>query len=292
MNYYIFDAHCDTLSYLLDSDEPFQINNAMMDRSRLNQYKRYTPVFACFIAPEYRSCALERCLEMIHRFHHEHFPGVLSIEGAEMITSVPILYNLYRLGVRMVALTWNHTNHLAGGADDTNPMHGLTEFGETIVKEMNKLNMYIDVSHLNDRSFYDIAEISSLPIIASHSNSRAVCNHRRNLTDDMFEIIRQSGGCVGINFYPPFLNESGSATIDDIIRHIEHFMELGGEDNIGIGSDFDRTDGLMPDGINGCQDTYKLLDRLLQLNYTYRQVAKISHRNFERFFKPERKNHA
>ena len=292
MKYYVFDAHCDTLSYLLDSGEKFQVNNGMLDRFRLNRYKRYTPAFACFISPKYRSCALERCLKMISMFHNDYYPGILSIEGGEMITSPEILRTLHLLKVKMIGLTWNHSNHLAGGADDENPLSGLTEFGETIVNEMNKLNIYADVSHLNDRSFYDVAQISKKPLIASHSNSRTVCNHRRNLTDDMFEIIKKSGGCVGINFYPPFLNESGNADIDDIIRHIEHFMELDGEDYIGIGADFDGTDGLMPEGICGCQDTYKVFDRLLQLNYTYRQVAKISHRNFERLFKPERKYNA
>lgn len=144
--------------------------------------------------------------------------------------------------------------------------------------------MYIDVSHLNDRSFYDIAEISSLPIIASHSNSRSVCKHRRNLTNDMFSIIKNSGGCVGVNFYPPFLNDSGSANIDDIVRHIEHFLDLGGENHIGLGTDFDGTDGLMPTGICGCEDVYKLFDRLLQLNYSEALIEKISHKNFKRLF--------
>ena len=288
MKYYVFDAHCDTLSYLLDSGESFQNNNGMVDRLRLDKYKRYTLAYACFISPKYRSCALDRCNKMISKFNTEHCPGILTIEGGEMITSTDILHSLHQAGVKMIALTWNHTNQLAGGADDENTNSGLSEFGKAIVKEMDNLGIYVDTSHLNDRSFYNVAQISTKPIIASHSNSRSVCAHRRNLTDDMFEIIMQSGGCVGINFYPPFLNESGNANIDDIIRHIEHFMELGGENHIGIGSDFDGTDGLMPEGISGCQDTYKVFDRLLQLNYTYRQVAKISHRNFERLFKTER----
>lgn len=291
MNYSVFDAHCDTLSYLLDFHEDFKSNNAMLDSSRMKIYNHYTQIFACFISPEYRICALERCINMIDIFHQQNINGILSIEGGEMITSIPILHTLHNLGIQMAALTWNHTNHLAGGADDANPKHGLTAFGRTIVKEMNKLNIYIDVSHLNDRSFYDISEIYSLPLIASHSNARAICSHRRNLTDDMFKLIKNSGGCVGINLYPPFLSDNGNADIDDIIRHISHFMELGGENHIGIGADFDGTDGLMPKGICGCQDLYKLFDRLLQLNYTDKQIEKISHLNFERLF-AERKNYA
>ncbi len=285
MDYSVFDAHCDTLSYMLDHKENFNSNNAMVDKTRMNKYNDYTQIFACFISPEYRSCALERCLNMIDLFHRQNISGILSIEGGEMLTSLPILHTLHRLGVKMAALTWNNTNHIAGGADDENSEHGLTQFGKMLVKEMNKLNMYIDISHLNDRSFYDIAEISSLPIIASHSNSRAVCRHRRNITDDMFNIIKSSGGCVGINFYPPFLNDSGSADIDDIVRHIEHFLELGGENHIGLGADFDGTDGLMPNEICGCEDVYKLFDRLLQLNYSDTLIDKISCKNFTRLFK-------
>lgn len=289
MNYYVFDAHCDTLSYLLDSGECFQKNNGMLDRNRLSKYKRYTPVFACFISPEHRQSAMNRCIAMSDIFHNEQIEGILSVEGGEMITSLNEIATLRKTGIKMIGLTWNHSNQLAGGADDENSFSGLTNFGKEVVLEMNRHNIYVDVSHLNDRSFYDVSQLTAMPIIASHSNSRSICNHRRNLTDDMFEIIKKSGGCVGINFYPPFLNERGNACLDDIIRHIEHFMELGGENNIGIGADFDGTDGLMPDGICGCQDTYKVFDRLLQLNYTYRQAAKISHRNFERLFKPERK---
>ncbi|MCC8169760.1 MAG: dipeptidase, partial [Oscillospiraceae bacterium] len=113
-----------------------------------------------------------------------------------------------------------------------------------------------------------------------HSNSRRICSHRRNLSDRQFKIICASGGCVGINFYPKFLSDDGNAGIDDIVKHIEHFMALGGENHIGIGADFDGVDYL-PNGIRGCEDTYKVFERLLQLNYKEEQVEKISHKNFE-----------
>lgn len=290
--YSVFDAHCDTLSLMLDTGQNFLQNTCNIDLERLRHYKNYTQVFACFIAPEYRSCALERCLNMIDLFHKHSMDGILSIEGGDMITSLPVLRTLGRLGVRIAALTWNYSNHIASGADGPDAERGLTEFGKSVIREMNRMGMYVDVSHLNDKSFYDIAEISSAPIIATHSNSRAVCPHRRNLTDDMFHRIIQSGGCAGINLYPPFLEESGSASVDSVIRHIEHFMALGGENHIGIGADFDGTDGLLPDGIKGCEDLYKIFDRLLQLNYTYEQVEKISHKNFERLFLPERNYNA
>lgn len=290
--YSVFDAHCDTLSLMLDTGQSFLKNTCEIDLERQRNYKNYTQIFACFIAPEYRSCALERCLNMIDLFHKHSMKGLLSIEGGDMITSLPVLRILRRLDVRIAALTWNYSNHIASGADEPDAERGLTDFGKSVIREMNRIGMYVDVSHLNDRSFYDIAEISSAPIIATHSNSRAVCPHRRNLTDDMFRRIIQSGGCAGINLYPPFLEESCSASVDSVIRHIEHFMELGGENHIGIGADFDGTDGLLPDGIKGCEDLYKIFDRLMQLNYTYEQVEKISHKNFERLFLPERNYNA
>lgn len=294
MKYSIFDTHCDTLCSVLDYGKSIVMNDCHVDIERMKKYEQYTQVFACFIDPVYKSCAADRTLNLIDTFHNtvsdklpDNVRGILSIEGGEGIYSLAHLRNFYRLGVRIIALTWNFSNHIASGALETDETRGLTEFGKLVVAEMNRLGIFADVSHLNDKSFYDVAEYSNKPIIASHSNARAVCRSKavcpveRNLTDDQFEIIKKSGGCVGINFCPDFLNESGKADIEDIIRHIEHFMSLGGEDNVGIGADFDGIDST-PDGINGVEDIYKIFDRLLQKGYTENQIEKISHKNFER----------
>lgn len=296
MKYQIFDTHCDTLCAVLDKGKSIIKNDCHADFERMKQYERYTQIFACFIAPVYHSCADERTMALIDTFHRvtddlpKSIRAILSIEGGEGIYSLAQLRNYYRLGVRIIAPTWNYSNHIASGALEKDETRGLTEFGKKVIAEMNTLGILADVSHLNDKSFYDIADYSDKPIIASHSNSRSVCRSKavcpveRNLTDDQFMRIKQSGGCVGINFCPDFLNESGKADIDDIIRHIEHFMSLGGEDNIGIGADFDGVDSL-PDGINGVQDVYKIFDRLLQIGYTENQIEKIGHKNFERILK-------
>ena len=291
MEYSVFDAHCDTLCKMTDEGADFYENNCEVDFKRMSTYKSYTQVMACYIAPEYKKTARRRTTALIDTYHKAvdtadlgNVQTILSIEGGEGIETVADLEKYHELGVRMAALTWNKSNHIAGGAHERDNTRGLTEFGKSVVKRMNELSMFIDVSHLNDRSFYDVAEISKLPIIASHSNSRAVCSHVRNLTDDMFRIIVNSGGCAGINLYPMFLTKTHNAVIDDIVRHIEHFMSLGGENHIGIGADFDGVDGHLPDGISGCEDLYKLFDRLLQLKYTEEQVEKISHENFERLF--------
>lgn len=294
MKYSIFDTHCDTLCSVLDYGKSIVMNECHVDIERMKKYEQYTQVFACFIDPVYKSCAADRTLNLIDTFHNtvsdklpDNVRGILSIEGGEGIYSLAHLRNFYRLGVRIIALTWNFSNHIASGALETDETRGLTEFGKLVVAEMNRLGIFADVSHLNDKSFYDVAEYSNKPIIASHSNARAVCRSKavcpveRNLTDDQFEIIKKSDGCVGINFCPDFLNESGKADIEDIVRHIEHFMSLGGEDNVGIGADFDGIDST-PDGINGVEDIYKIFDRLLQKGYTENQIEKISHKNFER----------
>lgn len=282
MNYSVFDAHCDTLCELLDNGKSIEKNNFHIDRERMNKYNNYTQVFACWIAPEYAECAMERFIRLADVFYRQSTGGILSVEGAEMITSTASLRMLYRMGVRIIALTWNYKNNLASGVLDKG---GLTELGAKIIKEMNRLGIFLDVSHLNDQSFYDAVKEVDLPILATHSNSRQICNHPRNLTDDMFLKIKNSGGVCGINFFPPFVKESGKPGIDDIIKHIDHFISLGGEDNIGIGADFDGVDGMLPEGINGCEDLYKVFDRLLQIGYKEEQVEKISHRNFERVLK-------
>lgn len=295
MRYSVFDTHCDTLCAVRDEGKSLIKNDCHIDIERLSMYKSYTQVFACFISPVYKSCAEKRTQELIDTFytHTKNLPpnvrAVLSLEGGEGIYSLSALRNYYRLGVRIIALTWNFPNHLASGAAQTDASRGLTEFGRDVVREMDRLGIFTDVSHLNDKSFYDVAEVTRLPILATHSNSRAVCRSRavcpveRNLTDEQFEIIKNSGGCVGINFCPDFLNESGRADIDDIVKHIDHFMELGGEDNIGIGADFDGV-SCLPVGIAGVQDVYKVFDRLRDMGYSDGQIEKISHKNFERIF--------
>lgn len=287
MEYSVFDAHCDTLLKILDEGASFEENRCEVDLKRMRSYKAYTQVMACFVAPEYKRTARQRTMSLIGAYgavDEDSVKTILSIEGGEGIKTIADLLKYHSLGVKMAALTWNYSNHLAAGAHERDKTRGLTAFGKKVVGKMNEIHMLVDVSHLNDKSFYEVAELSNMPVIASHSCSRSVCNHVRNLTDDMFNIIVKSGGCVGINLYPVFLTKTKHAVIDDAVRHIEHFMSLGGENSIGIGSDFDGVDGCLPEGISGCGDLYKLFDRLLSLNYSEEQVNKISHRNFVRIF--------
>ena len=205
---------------------------------------------------------------------------ILGIEGGEGAEgSLHRLEELFGEGVRLMTLTWNHKNEISGTAFEKSG--GLTPFGKKAVLKMQELHMMVDVSHLSDEGFYDVAEITSKPFIASHSNSRTVCPHFRNLTDDQFKVLINRGGVAGINLCPDFLGADPS--VDSVVRHIEHFASLGGENNIGIGADFDGIDSL-PRGISGTEDLYKVFDRLLSLNYSQEQVDKIAFSNMYRVF--------
>lgn len=278
--YKIFDAHCDTLCMIADNGGDIKINKYNLDVSRMRRYAQYTQVFACFIAPEHRANAMARFKRLADIYDSCDFDGIrplLSVEGCEMIQSIEDVDYLKSRDVRCAALTWNFANKIAGGSEDAE--QGLTPFGRDVVRRMNELGIIIDVSHLNDRSFYDIEKINMGTLIATHSNSRSVCAHPRNLTDDMFKIIRDTGGTVGINLYPPFVSCGGECKTRDVLKHIEHFMSLDGENSIGIGADFDGVENNLPVDVKGCEDLYKLCDLLDDIT-----ADKITHENWEHIF--------
>lgn len=289
----IFDAHCDTVSELINQSKRLSENDMHIDMRRLSKYSNYTQVFAAFIDPKYRTGAMRRAEDIINMFYRETAANnitvcksytdwknaktpvraFLSLEGGDPIHTLSDLRHLYDLGVRMIAPTWNFSSDIACGVcekEDT----GLSVFGCKAIKEMEHLGIIIDASHLSPKSFWDIAEITSGPICASHSNSIEVTGHIRNLTDRQFMQIVKSGGVAGINFYPPFLGENIRCAID----HINRFIALGGENNIGLGSDFDGVDRL-PDGICGVQDMGKFIK---SLPYSTEIREKIAYRNFMR----------
>ena len=180
-----------------------------------------------------------------------------------------------------MSLCWNNDNILCGGCEGKGS--GLTDLGAEVLSQMEKHKIILDVSHMSDKSFWDSFEHYSLPICATHSVSRAVHNHKRNLTDEQFTAIAKCGGVCGVNFYPPFLCE-GKATINTVIKHIEHFMSLGGGNSIGLGSDFDGI-ATSPEGLENSSNIYRLLDALLSLNYSEEAVKKIAYDNFKNLFK-------
>ena len=166
--------------------------------------------------------------------------AIFTVEGGSFLEgSVNRLYDIAEAGVKMMTLTWNGQNAIASGNDT---MDGLSFFGREVIETMDQLRMVVDVSHLNDNSFWDVMKHAKRPVAASHSNARAVCGHPRNLTDSQFRAIAERGGLVGLNFYSRFLKDFGEATPDDFCWHIDHLLELGGETVLALGSDYDGCD--------------------------------------------------
>lgn len=305
----IIDAHCDTALSAYEQSSELYRNDFQLDIERLLQSGERVQFFAAFSDPAlYRNNSLTRVLAVIDKVyqaqeqHKEQFTvctstqqigqalkngrvaAILSVEGGECLNGeLALLRQLYRLGVRSMLLTWNYRNLLADGADEQNGA-GLTAFGKQVVREMNRLGMIIDVSHLCEASFHDVMSLTEKPVIASHSNAKAVCDHQRNLSDSQLLAIKANGGVVGINFYPWFLNKEGKANIDDVVSHIEHICSITGEDHIGIGTDYDGIE-FTPVGLEGTECLPALFDRLAQLNYSTRLIEKIAGLNFMRVIK-------
>ncbi len=292
----LFDLHCDTLYECCETGKSLRENDLHINRKAAGRYEHYAQFFALFCGarpPEGlekgRNCLLDtpeglrlgRLLgtmktefsknadwlslctdyESLERARLEHKAAAfLSIEGAELIPDKAHIKEAYGAGVRMVALSWNYRNKYACGAVCDND-EGLSEEGKELVKALSGMGVIIDVSHLSERGFWDVCELTEEPIVASHSNSKEICGSPRNLSDEQFLEIVRRGGLAGINLYAPFLTYESDAVLEDVIRHISHFLGLGGEKVLALGCDFDGCD-ILPGGIEGLQDVYKLKERL------------------------------
>ena len=290
MNYKVFDLHCDTALELLGKSRQeagsLRKNELHIDLERAKNLEGYAQCFACYTSPMMRlpdgvtvSEMFEREMVSVLReveknrdlislaynakevrknLENGKMSAILTIEGPAGFGYDPaLLEDLYKIGFRITTLGWNEQNVLCGSHKTGG---GLTEQGREYVFEAQRLGMLIDVSHISDEAFWDIMEITRGPVIASHSNSRAVWNVSRNLTDDMFKAICQTGGVAGLNLYPDFLGEN--ATLDTVCDHAIHWLELGGEKHIALGGDLDGVESL-PADFAGVQDYPKLAERLL-----------------------------
>ncbi len=202
--------------------------------------------------------------------------GIYSCEGGEMLEgSLARLEEFQRRArLRMIALTWNFENEI-GHPAKAGPKPGLKPFGFELLKAMDARGILPDVSHLNEAGFWDVCEHSALPPIASHSDCRWLCDVPRNLYKEQVRAIVERGGFIGVNFYSCFLNESGTSTLDDVVRHIDALMELGAEHVLGFGSDFDGIE-VWPEGLGDPTGFPALLEALRQRGYGEQTLADIA----------------
>ena len=309
MKFPVFDLHCDTALALIGKDmkssTSLRKNNFHIDLERASRLPGYCQCFACFTTPGMQDwygispmTVFDRELDtMMHQIGMNNdlirqaftaadvrknmeegkMSAILTVEGPAGFGFDPaLLETLYKAGVRITSLGWNEKNVLCGSHRTGG---GLTDIGKEYIKEAQRLGMIIDVSHCSDEAFWDMMKVTNAPIVATHSNSRAVCGVSRNLTDDMFRAIRDCGGVVGINYYRPFVGDDGS--MDALIAHIEHFLALDGENTVCLGGDMDGCEELAG-GMQGLQDVPKLYDELKRRGYSDALLEDIFWNNLER----------
>ncbi len=294
----LFDLHCDTLYEAYTKRYPLSENGGHIDLLRAAKYAPYIQTFAVWIPENLRGdAAWDFCCRVLAYAEGEkiHFwrkgecldeclvshtaVGVSAIEGGTLLEGdLSRIDTLAARGVRYITLTWNGPNALGNGCL-TAAREGLTSFGKTVVRRMEQAGVTVDVSHLNEAGFWDVAAMAQRPFIASHSNAAAVCPHPRNLTDRQFEAIVACGGLVGINLYADFL---GEATFEAIERHVYRFWEHGGENTVAFGADFDGA--VMPDTWNGVAVMEQIFEFLYRKNYDSDLLSRLFFGNCYNFF--------
>ena len=345
----VCDTHCDTVERILDHgfDLGKRSDQGHIDIPRLIEGRVDAQIFACCVgrsgwpAGDY----VKRTLRMIDALHlqlERHSDAIslaltenevreakrngkiaviIAVEGGHAIEDdLALLRSFYRLGARTMTLTWDSTNW-ADASWDAARHDGLTDFGKDVVTEMNRLGMVIDVSHAADKTVWDTLETSREPIIASHSCAKAICDHIRNISDDLIRAIASAGGIVCVNFYSVFLDQEFKRQSEEIRRlhtqlrqkyaddekrltdeveklqkfqptppplsklvdHVDHIVSVGGADSVGIGSDFDGMNP-PPKGLEDVSKMPRLTQALLERGYTVEETAKIMGGNFLRVF--------
>ncbi|MFV0518000.1 MAG: dipeptidase [Aminipila sp.] len=269
----IIDMHCDTMLECFRNPEyKLSANSGHIDIDKLKKGNAYTQFFALFIDTKdypqmdayeifnemYNTYQIQLSLnsdilapalsvsDILRNSEEGKISSVLAVEDGVIIDNkIERVSEIYHKGVRLVTLTWNFENSIGYPCSMVPEEHNkkLKPFGIDVISEMNRLGMIIDVSHLSEGGFYDVATHSKCPFVASHSCARALCNHQRNLTDDQLKTIGNKGGLIGVNFYSSFLQEKSEyATLNNIVDHVKYMVNKAGIEAVGLGSDFDGID--------------------------------------------------
>ncbi|QAA31935.1 dipeptidase [Clostridium manihotivorum] len=304
------DLHCDTAYKLVhDKTAGLRKNDFSVDIEKLKKGNARAQFFALFLEKDQCADLKNDCLDMYKRLKEEIEKNSSDIaivrnyeeysktikenklgafitieEGGAIKGSLENLKEFYDLGVRLITLTWNFENEIGyPHCKKEFKERGLKPFGIEAVEMMNDLGIIVDVSHLSDGGFYDVVKYSKKPFVASHSNSRVVRNHSRNLTDEMIKLLSSAGGVMGLNFCSGFMGTTKVARIDDMVEHIKHIRQVGGIDCIALGSDFDGIENEVE--IKDASEMGKLAEALLKNNFSHEEVEKIFFRNAERIIR-------
>lgn len=317
---FYIDFHIDTLMRWLVDKNKGEVSNIDLwkndyhvDIERLIKSNYAAQFFACFIClgeePIYKISHYDDALKAIDIFHEQvsknpekivfassyqdyianknnnRLSAFLTIEEGGIIDGkVERLEELYNKGVRAITLTWNYENCIGyPNSGYKFKDYGLKPFGIEVVEKMNDLGIIVDVSHLSDAGFNDVYKYSKKPFMATHSNSRAMHEHCRNLTDEMVKKLADKGGITGINFCGVFLQKENVSKIDDMITHIRHLINVGGLEIVGLGTDFDGIDGELE--IKGAGDIHILAEAMEKNKFTSKEIEAVCYKNAEAFFK-------
>lgn len=296
----IFDLHCDTVSTCIAKHKDLLDNDLHLSIKRGIVFDKWVQAFAFWIPDTLRGELAYNNFLMQYNFINQYINdnsdiiklydcndqldsnccyAILAIEGgAALAGSIDKLYNIITKNIKIITLCWNDDNEIAGGVYGTKR---LTDFGKQAVRKMEEHKVIVDVSHLNKQSFWDVCNFATRPFIASHSNCNSVYQHKRNLDDDQIKEIVQMNGLIGINFYTDFVCDNKNYTVDDLIYHIDKLLELGAQDIICLGSDFDGAD--MPDCLNQIEKLHDL-ERAISRQFGEKLKNKILFENANRFF--------
>lgn len=324
----VIDMHCDTIGELYKKrreGKPYSLleNDCHIDLKRMEKGDYCLQNFALFTELSRHERPFEYCMELADLFfteleQHKDLIGIVTcyddivknMEAGRMSAMMTIeeggvcqgetafLRDFYRLGVRMMTLTWNYPNELGWpnrtrteGEEtfcEPDTEHGLTEKGIVFVEEMERLGMIVDVSHLSDAGIWDVFRHTEKPFAASHSNARALASNPRNLTDEMIRKLGERGGVAGINYYGDFLidrkkGEPMVSRIDDMIRHMKHMKNVGGIEVIGLGSDFDGIGGKLE--VGSPADLPLLMNAMEKAGFSAGEIEAVFYKNVLRVYR-------
>jgi len=295
----IFDLHCDTILRMYRQKIGFDSDILHVSENKIGGYERFEQIMALYSINSFSDeddythyCGMAELYKKLCRELKEkksNFIPRLAVEGGKLLGGkLERIDKLKSDGVEYLTLVWAGECCVGGGHDTDK---GLTEFGKKAVNRLFEVGIIPDVSHASDKMFYETAEIAAgyrKPFIASHSNSRTVCNHSRNLTDEMFGIVKASGGIVGVSLANIHLtHEPEKCTVRDFIAHIEHYMSLGGEKTVALGCDFDGVtppSSDLPQDVRNAADLYKIADELGKINYSDPLIDAVFYSNAPSFF--------